>query len=76
MRFALDCPPLSSCNPTAFIAFLNLTIDQALPPADHRTKAQALGWDTTDEHLQKSCCVAGRGSGANGMPTLQRPPAH
>ena len=45
-------------NPTAFIAFLDLAIRQALPPAQHWTTVSALGRIPTTEHLQKRRLVA------------------
>src|SRR5687768_8916287 len=41
--FAMHRSHLNSCNPSAFIVFLDLAIRQALPPAEHWTPASALG---------------------------------
>ena len=42
-RFAMHRSDLDPLHPTAFVAFLNLTIGQALPPTDYRTAPSALG---------------------------------
>jgi hypothetical protein len=71
--FALHRSYLYSCHPTAFVAFLDLAVGQALSPADHRTTPLALGRVTAAEHLQKRRLVAGIGIGENGgqMPLTQ-----